>query len=454
MKKNQLTTFPLSQIYAPVVGRMVGILLSALGPATLRAIAQEGAQPHAGHAMPMAPAAAGASKSGMDMALFAGMPAGRESSGTAWQPDVTPMMGHHAMLGGDWMLMTHYNVFIAYDEQSGRRGDAQLTSTNWLMLMADRQDADNKLSLRGMFSLEPWTTTKRGYPLLFQTGEAYHGRPLIDRQHPHDFFMEVSGTYRRALAADAAAFIYVAPAGEPALGPTAFPHRASAMVNPVAPISHHWLDSSHISFGVVTLGAAKGPWQLEGSAFNGREPDEDRWDIERPTIDSYAGRLSFNPGANWSLQVSQGYMASPEELHPGEALHRTTFSAQHRRELAGGGQLATTFAWGVNRAGGDSTDAYLIESAWETGKRLTLFGRAERVQKTGEELGLSPRAEKFAIRQLSVGGSYDLMPHGKVAVALGGLCSYSFKPGQLDAVYGKRPVGAWVFVRISPARKR
>ncbi len=397
---------------------------------------------------------AGATMAGMGTATFAGAPAGRESSGTAWQPDATPMFGHHAMLGGDWMSMTHYNVFVGYDEQSGRRGDAQLNSVNWAMLMADRQDADNKVTLRAMFSLEPWTTTKQGYPLLFQTGEAYRGRPLIDRQHPHDFFMEISATYRRALAADAAAFVYVAPAGEPALGPTAFPHRASAMVNPTAPISHHWLDSSHISFGVVTLGGSKGPWQIEGSAFNGREPDEDRWDIGRPTLDSYAGRLSFNAGTNWSLQVSQGYMASPEELHPGESQHRTTASVQHRRGFDGGGQLATTFAWGVNRSGGESTDAHLIESAWETGARWTLFGRAERVQKTGEELGLNPREEKFAIRQLSVGGSYDLTPQGWVTVALGGALSYSFIPGRLDAVYGKRPVGAWVFLRISPGLKR
>ena len=202
----------------------------------------------------------------------------QEASGTAWQPAATPMHAHHSMLG-DWQLMTHYNAYLAYDNQSGRRGDEQLNSINWLMLMANRRSGESDLMFRGMFSLEPWTTTAKGYPMLFQSGEAYHGRPLIDRQHPHDLFMELSGRYRRLLSGDTVASLYVAPAGEPALGPPAFMHRMSAMDNPAAPVSHHWLDSSHITFGVLTAGIAQKTWQLEGSYFNGREPDEDRWDI-------------------------------------------------------------------------------------------------------------------------------------------------------------------------------
>jgi hypothetical protein len=388
----------------------------------------------------------------MMMSSFAGIPTSRESSGTGWQPDATPMYGHHEM-PGDWMVMTHFNAFIGYDHQSGARGDDQFNSINWLMIMADHGTATDKLSLRGMFSLEPWTVTTRGYPLLFQTGEAYQGRPLFDRQHPHDFFMELAAIYRHAVAADGAAFLYVAPSGEPALGPPAFMHRTSAMDNPAAPISHHWMDSTHISFGVATLGYAQGRWQVEGSAFNGREPDEHRWNLERPKLDSYSGRLSFNPSENWSLQVSHGYLASPEILHPEEAHHRSTASVQHYLPLAGDGGIATTLSWGVNRVAGRNSSAVMAETSWKTGGSVTIFGRGEYVEKTGEELALTPSDEKFPVEQVTVGASYNLTPKAKVAVSVGGTLTYTFKPQRLDAIYGDHPTGAWLFVRLSSGER-
>src|SRR4051812_13791469 len=325
----------------------------------------------------------------------------QEASGTAWQPSDTPMHAHHAMLG-DWALMTHYNAFLAYDHQSGPRGDSQVNSINWLMLMATRRTGDNELTFRGMFSLEPWTTTKQGYPLLFQSGEAYQGEPLIDRQHPHDLFMELSARYRRLLTADTVFSLCAAPSGEPALGPPAFPHRMSAMDNPAAPISHHWLDSTHISFGVLTAGIAQKKWQLEGSWFNGREPDEDRWDLQTPKLDSYAGRLTWNPTPEWSAQISHGYMKSPEELHPEESVRRSTASVMNLMNFSGDRHLATTLAWGRNDHGHDPTNAYLIESSLMSGN-VSIFGRAEYVEKNGEELGLLPEDRKIPVKQLSLG---------------------------------------------------
>lgn len=245
------------------------------------------------------------------------------------------------------------------------RGDDQFNSINWVMLMATRASASDELSFRTMLSLEPWSVTKRGYPLLLQSGEAYHGRPLVDRQHPHDLFMELAARYRHAFSERNAVSLYVAPAGEPALGPPTFPHRMSAMDNPAAPVSHHWLDSSHISFGVVTAGIIRDKWQLEGSWFNGREPDEDRWDIEHPNLDSYSGRFTWNPTGAWSAQISHGYMKSPEELHPHEHVRRTP------------------------------------------------------------------------------GRPYEL--------GLGAAVTYSLSPADLDATYGRRPVGFWIFLRLRPA---
>ena len=372
----------------------------------------------------------------------------QEASGTAWQPADTPMYAHHFMMG-EWMTMAHYNAFLSYDDQSGPRGDDQINSINWLMLMATRRMDRNELSFRGMFSLEPVTTTTKGYPLLFQSGEAYNGKPLIDRQHPHDFFMELSARYRRILADDTVFSLYVAPSGEPALGPPAFPHRMSAMENPAAPISHHWLDSTHISFGVLTAGVAHKTWQLEGSWFNGREPDDDRWDIERPKLDSYSGRLTWNPTPEWSAQVSSGYLKSPEELHPEEHLRRTTASIIHLTKLRDGSHLATTFGWGRNDHG-EATNAFLIEPSYMT-ETYTVFARAEYVQKTGGELGLLPDDRKIAVKQFTVGASHELVKDRPWQLALGGSVTYTVKPDDLDAVYGDNPIGVWLFLRLRPA---
>jgi len=339
---------------------------------------------------------------------------------------------HHSTMG-DWQTMTHYNAFLAYDDQSGPRGVDQFNSINWFMLMTTRRTGENELSFRGMFSLEPLTTTTKGYPLLFQSGEAYRGQPLIDRQHPHDLFMELSARYRRVITDDTVLSLYVAPSGEPALGPPAFPHRMSAMDNPAAPISHHWLDSTHIAFGVVTLGVARKTWQLEGSWFNGREPDDDRWDIEKPKLDSYSGRFTWNPSPEWSAQVSSGYLKSPEELHPDEQVRRTTASVMHFTKLADGSQLATTFGWGRND-GDQVTNAFLIEPSYTT-EKYTIFARAEYVQKTGEELGLLPTDRKIGVKQLSLGASRELLGKRPYQLALGASLTYTFKPSDLDAAF-------------------
>jgi hypothetical protein len=430
--------------------RILRLLARIAVPAASLATLLPAQTPPPDHPMPAMPGMAVPMEGQMDMANMAFGPIQdtQEASGTAWQPATTPMHAHHSMLG-EWALMTHYNAFLDYDNQSGPRGNDQINSVNWFMLMATKRSGDNELTFRGMFSLEPLTTTRKGYPLLFQSGEAYNGTPLIDRQHPHDLFMELSARYRRLVSEDTVVSLYVAPSGEPALGPPAFPHRMSAMDNPAAPISHHWLDSTHIAFGVLTAGVAQKTWQLEGSWFNGREPDDQRWNIESPKLDSYSGRFTWNPTPEWSTQISQGYLKSPEELHPTESVRRTTVSVMHLTKLDDGSHLATTFGWGRNN-GNQATNAFLIEPSYMT-ENYTVFGRAEYVQKTGEELGLLPDDRKIGVKQLTLGASHELVKNRPYQLALGGSVTYTFKPGDLDTAYGDRPVGFWIFLRLRPA---
>src|SRR6267378_6267596 len=238
----------------------------------------------------------------------------RDASGTSWQPDTAVMEGIHG-IAGDWATMLHGFASLIYDHQGGPRGADKIFSESMLMGMAQRTLGSGTLTLRGMISLDP-LMGKSGYPLLLQTGETANGvTPLIDRQHPHDLFMELAGVYSVS-GAHRSVFLYAGLPGEPALGPPAFMHRFSGLALPEAPITHHWLDSSHITFGVLTAGAVVDRLKLEISAFRGREPDEKRWNIESPRLDSHSFRLSFNPTVSWALQASLGRLNSPEQLEP------------------------------------------------------------------------------------------------------------------------------------------
>lgn len=370
----------------------------------------------------------------------------REATGTAWQPDSTPHEGLHLM-AGDWMLMAHGSAYGIYDHQGGRRGDEKAFSESMLMLMARRSLGEGALGLRAMVSLDP-AMGKAGYPLLLQTGETADGRAgLVDRQHPHDLFMELAASYSRPVAEGVSGFVYAGLPGEPALGPAAFMHRFSALDNPSAPITHHWLDSTHVTFGVATLGLVRGDWKWEASAFHGREPNQYRWDLEAPKFDSYSTRLSCNPSRDWALQVSYGRIVSPEQLDPGTDQRRLTASASWNwRLLDSPGQ--TTLAFGRNDdAPGRRLNAWLLESAVRVGRTHTVFARAERVDKdelfdAGPSLGRT-----FTVGKLGAGYLYDFARWGRTQWGVGASADALLLPASLKAAYGAAPVSYMLFAR-------
>jgi hypothetical protein len=273
----------------------------------------------------------------------------------------------------------------------------------------------------------------------------------VDRQHPHDLFMELSTSYSMKFSEDGAAFVYVGLPGEPALGPTAFMHRFSGMRIPEAPLTHHWLDSTHITFGVATLGASKGPFQLEGSWFNGREPDQQRWNIETRKFDSWSTRLSYNPLPELSMQVSYGDLKSPEQLEPDVRVKRTTASITYQKK-SGSDHWGTTLAYGRNRKSGPGVDVtepgWLLESTYTVRDTHTFFARGEQV--TNGELFMEGQAlhgQEFKIRKLSVGYIYDFIRSGPVQWGVGGLVGFNDAPAQLDPSYGSHPRSYMVFLQ-------
>ena len=384
---------------------------------------------------------------------FGSYPMTRESSGTAWQPDTSEHAGWMTN-SGDWTLMAHGVLNLVYDHQGGPRGDDKVFPAGMLMGMARRPLGDGTLQLRAMLSPDP-LMGKRGYPLLLASGETADGvEHLVDRQHPHDFFMELSGSVSQNIGPKSSLFLYAGLPGEPAFGPPAFMHREAIMDSPEAPISHHWLDSTHISFGVLTAGVIHDRFKLEASRFNGREPDEHRWDIETGPLDSTAVRVSWNPTATLSLQGSWGHFEEPEQLEPGVDQRRWSASALYAREVAPGWKLAGTLAWGrksIRDHHGERQrdDAYVAEASLKHGG-WTVFGRGEVTE--NRELAESDdeeHGEAFTVSKVSVGAVRDFRVADHLSLGLGGLVAVNFVPDELAPLYGgSNPVGAMGFVRL------
>jgi hypothetical protein len=387
-------------------------------------------------------------------------PMNREGSGTSWLPDSSPMYGRMFMFDEN-MLMLHGAIFPRYTNVSTRRGDDRIDAPNWIMAMYSHPLGDTaQFGARLMMSLDPLTEGGRGYPLLFQSGESWHDQPLHDRQHPHDLFDELSMSFSSRIAGfdrDLSAYFYFGYPGEPALGPPTFMHRPSAMDDPDAPIGHHWQDSTHVTFGVATLGAQWsrfGGMKIEGSVFTGREPDEDRYDFDRPRFDSFSGRISWNPTKNLALQASYGYIKSPEALEPDLKRHRTTASVIYNLPLGHDSNWSNSFVWGQNHDTGEGkTQSFLIESDYQRG-RDTVYLRWERVEKSGHELVLNPADESdiFPVSGYTVGYVRDLSHGNGLDIGLGTQFTINDRPDGLDRYYGDDLGYAFeFFLRIRPS---
>lgn len=368
----------------------------------------------------------------------------REGSGTSWLPESSPLYGQMGTRG-DWQLMQMGLLVGAYTDAGGKRGESQAYSVSQYMLMGQKRDGSGRvLGLRGMLSLDALTNGKKGYPNLFQTGETAQGQPLKDRQHPHDLIMELAASYSAPLGGTAHGFLYLAPAGEPALGPSAFQHRPSSWDNPIAPISHHWLDGSHITYGVATVGVTVADkWKLEGSLFNGREPNENRYNLDPIRLNSYSGRVSVNPSKDLSVQASYGFMKSPEALEPGVNIHRLTISAMHNKAFENGDNLASMLALGQNRKRGQTTTALLAELAYTHG-RQAYFARLDSTQK--DELVGVPTGG-YRVQKLSLGGVHNVRQDEKGEQGIGGSLDFYAYPAALRPYYGTAPVSLNLFYR-------
>lgn len=386
-----------------------------------------------------------------------GIPHTRMGSGTSWLPDASPIREYAGMAAG-WMLMAHGDINLYYDHQGTIRGDDQVGSANWLMLMAMRQAAGGMLRLSAMLSAEPFTVGPRGYPLLLQSGEAYQGQPLHDRQHPHDLFMELSATWERALSRSVGLSLYAAPVGEPALGPVAFMHRPSAENDPFATIAHHWQDVTHITFGVLTAGVFTHRFKVEASVFNGREPDGARYGFDFHALDSYSARVAINPSAEWSLNASYGVLKHPEELHPDQSQRRVGASVMYTRPFGKAGAWASAVIYGANqhRTPGAPPAAFehsvVLESNLRLDGRNSVFGRGTFVQKSADDLAVSAGPdERFNLGTLMLGYVREIATFSGAELGLGLRGEIGWIPGTLAPAYGTRhPAGFAVFGRIRP----
>ncbi|WP_221390318.1 hypothetical protein [Dyadobacter sp. NIV53] len=392
------------------------------------------------------------------------LPMNRNGSGTGWQPDATPMYAYMKHKN-QWNFMLHGSLFVRYTSQNfnnkNKRGsDSKLSFPNWVMGMAQRQVGENGLlAIRGMVSLDRLTDGGAGYPLLFQSGETWNGNPLIDRQHPHDLISELSVGYTQRINDKLDLTVYAGYPGEPALGPTAFMHRMSAFNNPDAVLGHHWQDATHITFGVVTAGVRYGKFKLEGSGFTGREPNENRFNFDKPRFDSYSYRLLFNPSSNWALQVSRGFIKSPEAGHHDENVNRTTASVQHSKSFNTKNRwISSSLVYGLNDSGKNHRENSLLAESNLQWDKWAFYGRYEWIQKSAEELGLvwydEVPKDKFPVSAFTLGLNRQLFSFSNTLLQAGIQASFYAIDKNLQPVYGRSPVSGQVYLRFTPAIMR
>lgn len=383
------------------------------------------------------------------------LPMNRDGSGTSWQPDQTPLMMYMKMYRNT-NFMFHGAIFPRFTSQEakGKHGGTNFDAPNWIMFILQQKLSDKDLfSFHSMFSLDIITERRNGYPLLFQTGETYKNIPLTDRQHPHDLFSELAINYTHSFNKNMDINGYFGYPGEPAIGPTAFMHRLSAMNNPDAPLGHHWQDATHITFGVGTIGLRYKIIKAEGSIFTGREPNENRTDFDKPTFDSYSYRLIANPNSSFSLQFSQGFIKSPEALHPGLNIVRTTASINHAKVLKNERFIASSIIWGMNHISNEKNlSSVLLESNLKLAP-IALYFRYEFVQKNADELQLLQFKENtsFNIQAITIGINRIFVTQFKTDVSIGLKGTINFPDKNLKNIYGKNPLGAEIYLRLAPA---
>ncbi len=376
------------------------------------------------------------------------------ASGTSSEPGSTPMS--MLMLHTDnWTFMFHGQAFLNLQQQSGPRGGDKLFSTNWIMPMAQRRFGSSTLTLRTMLSFDPATVTGRFYPELLQQGETAFGKPIVDGQHPHDFLMEIAALFDTRIGEKTLLSFYAAPVGDPAMGPLAYAHRPSAAENPLSPLGHHLADSTHIVDDVVTVGITHRAVRLEASGFHGREPDEHRWDFDSGRIDSWSGRLTVSPVANWSGQFSFAHLTSPEDLHPEEDVLRMTASISYNRPFTSG-NWASLLLWGRNRSlnNGMVANGYLAESTLQFKTTNYIWGRVENVDRTSDLLGAAtPGAEERVLGRVqawSIGYDHEIPMVSHLQTAIGVQATFYGVPDTLKAAYGSHPAGVVAFLRVRP----
>lgn len=381
--------------------------------------------------------------------MYGSYPMTREASGTSWLPDSSPMEGIHFMKK-DWTFMVGGFSYLVYDKQAGSLGGKKVIDENMFMFMGHTKLHDNILGFRTMFSLEGLTIGKCGYPLLFQTGETCDGiTPLINKQHPHDLFMELALTYAYLFDKDTSAFLYFGFPGEPALGPSVFMMRFASEYIPSAPLGHHWLDSTHITYGVITGGIIHKGLKCEVSGFKGKEPDQNRFDFEKLKIDSYSFRLSYNPNENWSMQASYGFLKSPEQLEPNKNTHRYTLSAIYNKAVDQCFNWQTIFTVGVNKnEPGHTLPAFLVDSTFEYKKKHLIFGRFESILKDELFLKLDPLFNrKFNINKFSFGYIYEFMTNN-IKWGLGSSFDAYILPFKVDERYKIDSLSYMIFLQM------
>jgi hypothetical protein len=376
---------------------------------------------------------------------------------------------HRPWRGWDLRLNGVASAHLLYEpgdrHRTGGASTRQFGSLNWGMATMRRPAGDGRFGIRAMLSAEPATVPGCGSLNLLAVGDICEGDTIHDRQQPHDFVMELAVDYARRMRGSWQWEVYAGLAGEPALGPPKYSHRTSALDNPIGPMTHHALDSTHVTFGVVTAAIHNQRWKAEGSVFNGREPDERRVDLDLGPLDSFAARVSFLPTERLALQVSAARVREAPAALIRESqgtVVRATASATYHLPLGSGGIWATTAAYGFNEGpeivGGVEvlmrTAALLLESSVSLTEKHTVFGRLEAAGMPAHHLHAHEYgASVFTTGKVQLGYVRHLRSMKGIVPGIGGTVALSVLPPARAPRYSGRVAPSFaIFFGVRPAR--
>lgn len=340
-------------------------------------------------------------------------------------------------------LMVRINQFMVGSTTSGLRGQTRVTGPGSLMLMYENSlSYRNTLRIDLMGSAEQATVGKIGTPQLLQSEN-------LDAMHAHDTIMalEFRDTVKFGTSENQKLTFLFAPRGAAAVGPVPYMHRPSAEGNPDSPLGHNLQDGFHDVSTVFGVGFRSRRTFIEATRFSGKAV---KWPLPLHHSDSFGVRVTQGIDDHTDVGASYADVLTPDDA--GGAQHERFVSAWIASNyITSRGTLKSSIIWGQLRSSGHASQNSFLAEAVLQRRFDNIFGRAEILQITPEQLSLVqfPGSERLRwVKAVTLGYERALLKRGYFSLFAGGSLTKDFVPRSFERDYGPRLGGAKIFLRL------